>query len=365
MRPCSRYDAAVTDHPPTLPLDPSPPALVEDGRDNFGTYGSPIPRINPLDSTVRGGLRGRLERSARNLGMKEWEAFQLGNDDWFVLGAVYNAKVVALVQVIVVHKPTGTIRRWEKRVPPTRVRVARGLDGTRSTGRAGEFSLTVGNEVSDGRLTVDASHPGDGPLPALELHGVGHCGPDRAHHLVICHPFSDDRALYSDKCMMPFSGAMRIGAEVIDFDEGRSFMILDDHHGEYPSPQKYDWVTSARRTSDGGLEGFNLTANQVRDPSVHNENAVWIDNRVFRLPAVRFDRPAGVHGTWRVSDADGQVDVEFTPTVRSEMHVGPRRLLAEYYAPYGWFRGRITTGEGHTLGLDGWFGVGEQKFIRL
>jgi hypothetical protein len=57
--------------------------------------------------------------------------------------------------------------------------------------------------------------------------------------------------------------------------------------------------------------------------------------------------------------------VGFTPTVRSEMHVGPRHSLAEYYAPYGWFDGSITTADGLVVDLDGFFGVGEQKNMRL
>ena len=56
--------------------------------------------------------------------------------------------------------------------------------------------------------------------------------------------------------------------------------------------------------------------------------------------------------------------MRFTPTVRSSLHVGPRRSLAEYYAPYGWFEGTIEA-EGASLALDGFFGVGEQKLIRI
>jgi len=129
---------------------------------------------------------------------------------------------------------------------------------------------------------------------------------------------------------------------------------------------QYDWVTAVRRGVDGCVEGFNLTDNQILDPHRFNENAVWLGNSVHRLPAVHVERPDGPWGTWIVRDADGSgsVDVRFTPTVRSEMHVGPRRCLAEYYAPYGWFEGRIHT-EAVDLDVDGMFGVGEQKLIRV
>lgn len=356
--------------------DLSPEALVVDHRYQLGTYDRPIPIINPLDVVRDSGLAGRVKRAGRNFRLKEWEAFQLGNDDWFVLGAVYNAKSLGLLQVIAVHKQSGRIHRWQSQIPAFKLHVARGLDGTRSHGRSGDFTISLGNEVTRGHLTVDASHPGtrDGDLPALELHGVGHCDPDNAAHLVICHPFSKDRSLYSDKCMMPFAGTLRIGSEVIELDQASSFMILDDHHGDYPSPMRYDWVTGVGRRKDLTLEGFNLTANQITTPERFNENAVWLDNQIHLLPAVSFERPEGVHNTWRITDAAGgsdpAVDIRFTPAVRSELHVGPRRMLAEYYAPYGWFRGRIryragSNGGDSVLKVDGMFGVGEQKLIRV
>ncbi|HTO00062.1 MAG TPA: DUF2804 family protein [Microthrixaceae bacterium] len=356
--------------------EPSPEALVIDHKYQLGTYDRPIPTINPLDVVAESGFAGRAKRAARNFRLKEWEAFQLGNEDWFVLGAVYNAKSLGLLQVIAVHKQSGRIHRWQSQIPAPKLHVARGLDGTRSHGRSGDFSISLGNEVTRGFLTVDASHPGSasGGLPALELHGVGHCDTDNAAHLVICHPFAENKSLYSNKAMMPFAGTLRIGSEVIELDHSSSFMILDDHHGDYPSPMRYDWVTGARRRSDSTLEGFNLTANQITTPERFNENAVWIGNQAHLLPAVQFERPDGVHEAWRITDAAGgtdpSVDVHFTPTVRSELHVGPRRLLAEYYAPYGWFRGRIRyRSDGYesesTLEVDGMFGVGEQKLIRV
>ena len=362
-----------TDTPPTAgqpglsrTLEPPPAELVLEGRYRFGTYDGPIVRINPLDVVTATGARGRLQRAARNARLKEWQAFQLGDESVFVLGAVYDTKSISLLQVLVVDKHAATIRRWEQRVPTSMVHVARGLDRTRSYGHLGRFSVQLTNEMNAGLVAVDASHPGRGALPQLELHGAGRCGPGQAGHLAICHPFADDRALYSHKTMMPFAGTLRAGAEFTVFDLDRSFMILDDHHGDYPWPMQYDWLTAVRRGDGGRVEGFNLTDNQVRDPQRYNENAVWLGDRVHRLPAVHVKRPDGPWGAWMVRDADGsgQVNVRFTPTVRSEMHVGPRRSLAEYYAPYGWYDGRIHTDD-VDLSVDGMFGVGEQKFIRV
>lgn len=353
---------------PPSPVAP-PAALVVDGSYQFGTYDGPIPTINPLDAGA-GKRRRPLHRVNRNLRLKEWEAFQLGDDDWFVLGAVYNAKTVGLIQVLAVNKHEATITRWETKMPAPTLSVARGLLGSSSRGRVADFRVEIGNHLDRGRVAVDAHHPGRRDLKSMGLHVTGYCGPEDAGHLVVVHPFSADRALYSHKVMMPMSGSLVIGGEQVGFAPDRGHLIIDDHHGDYPRPMRYDWVTGVRRsdpTGSGGagvVEGFNLTANQVLDPARFNENALWIGNRVHRLPPVTVERPQGPWGKWLIRDVSGAVDVTFTPTVRSTMHVGPRKALAEYYAPYGWYEGAIEA-EGAFLNVDGMFGVGEQKRITL
>lgn len=360
---------------PPAPTAP-PPALVENGRYHFGTFDGPIPVINPLDARTQRELTAKrperlagMRRAARNLRLKEWEAFQLGDDDWFVLGAVYNAKTVGLIQILAVSKNDESILRWETKMPAPTLSVARGLLASSSRGRVADFRVEIGNHLDRDRVAVDAHHPGRGDLPSMGLHVVGTCGPEQAAHLVSVHPFSVDRALYTHKVMMPMDGSLVIGGERVGIAADRGFLILDDHHGDYPRPMRYDWVTAARRVPVDGsgpsiVEGFNLTHNQVLDPSLYNENALWIGDTVHRLPPVTVQRPQGPWGKWLIRDASGAVDVTFTPTVRSTMHVGPRKALASYYAPYGWYEGAIEA-QGASLNVDGMFGVGEQKRITI
>lgn len=346
------------------PLTPPPPSLVIDGKPQLGSFDGPVPVVNLLDVVTSRGLRGRRERFLRGLRTKEWEAFQLGNDEWFVLGAVYDAKVVGMIMMIAVHQASGRILRWIDKVPSLRVSVARGLEGTTSMGRSAHSRLVITNALGRGRVELEGQHRGRAALPTMTLSGVGHCARAGVRHLAVCHPFGAGRVLYTHKCLMPFEGELRIGAQAVRFAPDRSFMILDDHHGEYPWPQVYDWVTAACRQADGSLLGFNLTANQVLDPATYNENVLWVDGTLHRLPPVHFERPHGVHGPWHVRDTFGTVDVTFTPTVESSLHVGPRRSLAEYDAPYGRFSGHITAA-GRRVSLDGLFGMGERKRIRL
>lgn len=248
-------------------------------------------------------LQEPVGRAIRNSRLKEWEAFQLGNDDWFVRGAVYSAKVLGLLYLAAVHWPTGKIHRWFERVPGWRLRVASGLDGTTSAGQTEKLRLSVENRLPGEGITAKATFTGDDERPAMGLEVLGHGAVGEAGHLVICHPFSESRALYSNKAVMAADGEMNIAGSTIGFEPARSFMILDDHKGDYPFPMKYDWVTGARIESDGRRIGFNLTQNQALNPEVFNENAVFINDRVHRLGAVRFSRPHGVNSTWTVRDS--------------------------------------------------------------
>jgi len=352
--------APTTTTSTAAPPAPTPPPdhLVDGGRFLFGTYDAPVPHPDLL-AAWHGPARAR--HAAR---LKEWQAFQVFDDGWFVLGAVYDAKLLGLVQIVAVRTDSGRVHRFERKVPSFRLDVATGLDGTRSTGRAGRLSVTVQNDVRQGRLRVDARRPAAPGDTSLDLVVTGSCGPTDAAHLVICHPFPDGMPLYSNKCMMPATGSLRLDDEVVPFSRDRAVLVLDDHKGHYPSPMVYDWVTAAGRDDAGELVGFNLTDNQVRDPDTYNENALWRGSRLTRLGAVRFERPRGVHGPWRVTDRRGQVDVTFEPTVPNEQHVGPRSVLADYYGPFGWFSGVIDTGDERVV-VDGLFGMGEQKFIRF
>lgn len=340
---------------------PPPASLVDGDGFRFGTYSDPVADVDVLRRWSGPARRAHGTR------LKEWQAFQLGDGEHFVLGAVYDAKLLGLVQLVVVHMATGRLRRWEHRVPSAALRVARGLHRTRSRGAWRGLEVSFTNDVVERSLRIRASQrPRPGGAPAMTLDVDGRWAPEGGDHLVICHPFADGTPLYSDKSLLSASATLTVEHDPpVTFHRDTSFLLLDDHKGHYPSPMRYDWVTGARHDPGGPAVAFNLTANQVVDPEIHNENALFVDGAVHRLPPVTFTRPGGVHHPWTVSDAQGRVDVTFEPSVRNEQHVGPRSALADYYGPFGWFEGTIEPEDGPATVVDGYFGMGEQKFIRF
>ena len=340
------------------PLEAPPPSLVADAQVAYGSYRAPVREVNLLE---RWSGPARLAHAAR---LKEWQAAQLVSSEHFVLVAVYDTKSLGVLQVVVVEKRSGRVSRFEHKVPSTALSVGQGLVQTRTVGRWRGLSVTFDNDVDAGTIAVTASAVPRASSPGMLLSLTGDCSPSNAGHIVICHPFADETPLYSNKSAMPATGQIVVGERRATLSADDTVLIVDDHKGHYPTPMIYDWVTGARVRSDGRRVAVNLTRNQVRNPETYNENVVFVDNVVHRLPPVTFERPAGVTGPWRVHDQAGMVDVTFYPEVDNNQHVGPKKMLAEYYGPFGWLAGRVDTPAGG-VDLTGCYGMGEKKLIRV
>ena len=351
----------MRDSPYCRAVDSPPEALVRDGRFCFGTFNEPFRIVNPEDASRP--LGAAMPRFVNRFRLKEWEAFQLGNDDYFLVGAVYNAKALGLVQLAIVHKHTGRKWLYEKQVPSWSLQVASGLYSSRSEYRSRGLTLIIRNQLERNRFTVEVDIAPRGEMPRVR-------GAVTAHHttepIVICQPFGDNRALYSHKALMPAEGKLEVGAETLAFAQARSFMVVDDHKGYYPFPMKYDWVTAAGFAPDGALVGFNLTDNQVQNHDLYNENCLWHDGTMQVLPPVRITRPNGVYAPWQIKDTHGMVELSFTPKVKNEVMINILGVLgSDYYGPYGDFEGRIRRADGSDIDFTGFYGMGEQKMVRI
>ncbi|MBI9085590.1 MAG: DUF2804 domain-containing protein [Desulfobacterales bacterium] len=340
---------------------PAPKQLVSKGRFAFGTFNSAFEIVNPLDAHSPLGLP--LPRWVKHLRLKEWQAVQMGNADWFMLAVVYNAKTVCLAQFVLVDRKNRQKILYERKIVPWAARVASSLAGTETAYRGKHFSIAFENDLEAGRIGVEVNIRSQKGLPDVTGRFTGLHVPGRVTPMVICQPFGPNRALYSHKCLMPMEGHLALGGDKIDFSSSDSFMILDDHKGYYPYAMRYDWVTAAGFDARGRRVGFNFTDNQVLDHHRYNENCLWIDNRCLVLPPIHVTRPQGVDSPWTVQDDYGQVDLVFTPQYPGTVKINALVIKSDYYGPYGSFAGFIRA-DGEELCLDGFFGMGEKKYVR-
>lgn len=336
-----------------------PERLVESGKQHFGRFDGPVGHSNLLDARYRG-----WPRALRRWRLKEWQAVQIATPRLFANLALFDAKLMSLLQVKVYDRACGVKHLREVKLRPGAFRIADQL--LRSTNRHADRrgSLAFDNQLDAGRIEITLDLPATRTSPRFAGSLTVHT--DRGASQVVSLPFSADSGMYSHKGMFPVEGTLTVGDDTHAVRVDEALVLLDDHKGYYPYVMKWDWVTSATHDDRGRALGFNLTRNQCLDPAVHNENCAWIGNRIGRLPAVTFERVAArtADERWHIRDAAGRVDVTFTPTVPGDVKINALIVESRYRGPFGTFTGHLAPEGLDELRLTDWFGMGEEFWLR-
>jgi len=341
-----------------------PVRLVQGGKAHFGTFDVPFEEANLRD------LRwAKMPQWLRRLRLKEWQAVQFGNDRYFFIVALFNAKTMALAQLKGFDVETGRHFHFEKRVPPWKLRLAQSLADSSNTYESKELAITMSNRLRHGEFGLDvrAESAIAGAGAAKERVVVRlHANAANETAEVVCLPLSNGGAMYSHKALMPAAGVIEIGSETLELRAETGHIVMDDHKGFYPYVMKWNWVTGAGRDGDGKLVGFNLTQNQNPDPDRYNENCLWVDGKKSQLGAVTFERDnvGQASETWRMRDREGRVNVDFELAKNEDLRINAFVLESRYRGPYGRFSGHIVDDDGTTTDIGCCLGMGEDFYLR-
>ncbi len=346
----------------TRTLKTAPAQLYGETGFEFGSFDKPIANPNLIDA--KRPYKLPLPGLLKWMQLREWQAFQISNGTHFVMVAIYNAKKISLVQFIVYDIVNNKKYRYEKKVAPWSINVATGLYETESRYESGNFSLIAKHDLNSSFLELTASIKNQKGLPEVEAKFNGNHDVKRYEPMVVCMPFSEKRAMYSHKCLMPVSGSIQFGQDVIPFPDKISQLIIDDHKGYYPYPTIYDWVTGMGRDDEGRIIGFNCTDNQILDHEKNNENCLWHDGKLSLLPPIKVKRPNGYKGDWIIQDNYGKVNLEFRPVIHTAVDVNLLILRSKYQGPYGFFNGFIKNRDGQKVEIKEMFGMGEDFYLR-
>jgi len=342
-------------------MDAQDQDLVTDGRFNFGRFERPFRRINPLDARIV--ERFSLPRAVKAFRLKEWQAFQMANDRFFLNVALFNAKALALVQVKVFDRLTRTKHLFEKKVTPWAFTGPEQLFDSEMAWRGKDAVVVFRNQLARDRIRVHLDVPASDHAPRLYGDIVARSLGQTP--LVVAIPFGDNHGMTSHKGLMPADGELQIGDTTTTFGPGNGYVLMDDHRGFYPFVMKWDWLTSATWRPDGTLIGFNLTHNQSIDPERFHENALWINGRIHTLPPVTFERRGkGTDERWRITDRHGRVDLTFAVEVPGAVDINAVVIRSKYKGPFGTISGALVDDDGQRHAVDDWFGMGEDFYLR-
>jgi hypothetical protein len=338
----------------------APTSLVDGDRVRFGTFAGPIADVNLIDARP---WALPIPRPLRAFRLKEWQAFQFGNDRYFVIVALFNAKLLALAQVKIYDREQRKKYLFEHKLPGWALTAPRNLLDSQMSWAGRGAAIRFVNKLAAGRIdiTLDIAERPD--MPAISGTVTAHA--DGCEPEVVSIPFADNRGMYSQKGCLALTGELQIGDQTVTFDRNDSFLLMDDHKGYYPAVMRWDWVTGGGFDDRGRRIGFNLTRNDSIDPVRYNENCLWIDGRLHLLPPVRFARrPDQAPEIWEIRDEAGEVEVDFFIELDGHVRVNALVVESRYRGPFGRVRGRLRGPEGESLVLDGMFGMGEDFYLR-
>lgn len=343
-------------------LMPAPDKLVSGGKFAFGTFNTQFHVVNPLDASYP--LGAGMPRILLPSRLKEWQAFQLGNERWFILTVLYNARFSGLAQFIAYDRLEKKKYEYSRMLPSWDIHVPASIWEGRQSHRDGNSSIEIVSRLEMERFYINVSLDAENDRPGIKalfetIHADGMVEP-----IVVSIPFGANRGMYSHKCLMPMQGRMSIGSEVFEFKRDESFAIIDDHKGFYPYIMHYEWVTAAGINESKQLIGFNLTDNQSINPEKYNENCLWIDGRLHLLPPVKFSRPDGDEERWLIKDRYGMVDLAFQPVSMQKINMNALVIKIRYRGPFGYFNGFIKNRCGERQRFNNYFGMGEDKYVR-
>ena len=183
-------------------LDP-PDSIVRDGCYQMGTFRGAIENLNILDAPSP--LGWRLPRRINALRLKEWQAFQLSNEDWFICIAVYDTKSLGTAIIMAFEKSSGRLFRYEHKVPTWRLHVPRGLSDSHCYYHSRKLSLDFHNRLSADEIAIQVEARDFPGLPNFSGRWTAY---HRTEPIVIVQPFASERPLYSHKALMPLNGTL-------------------------------------------------------------------------------------------------------------------------------------------------------------
>lgn len=331
----------------------------KDGKLNFGTYNKAIPQINMIEA--RRPLGYPAFKRFEKFRLKEWEAFQAGNERLFIFGAIYNAKLSGIICLNVYDREYKKMYKINKIINSSKIKVASGLLDTETKCETKNISMHFYNNLKENEIKIIGDIRKTKVSPEINLDIKGY---HTSEPIVTCQPFYKNRGLYSHKSYMTMDGYVILGEERIDFDIDNSYMIIDDHKGYYPWSLKYDWVTGWGENIEGSAFGFNLTDNQVNEQKEYNENCIWIDEKMYPLPPIVVKRDYSDKEVWNIRDEYDMVNIYFYPETKISIKFNCVLIYTDYEAPMGRFEGYFRVND-KQIYVKECFGMGEKKRYRI
>lgn len=326
------------------------------GMPKFGVYEGPIWRLNLEDfdfTSIRRGLLSRIGPLAR-LYLKRWHYVGV-TDEKFVLGAAcVSLSYMGTVFAYLYDRRERKLYSFEALAPGARgIAFAESAVAGRTRARVRDMECDFVQEGSPnevrlraaGRLRADLSLEVSTLAPLSCVTRIGLGGFNYTHKLA----------------GIPAEGTVEIDNRRYNLDSPRA--VVDFTLGVPARQTFWNWASGGGRLQSDRTFGINFAAGI--NETGFTENVFWIDGKIHKVDAVHFDydRKNMLQRPWRMTSADGAVDLAFLPEGRRAAKVNLLLVASAFQQPFGVFSGTLETEQGKEIVSEG-YGFVEEHFAR-
>jgi hypothetical protein len=347
----------------TREIQPPRAAPVENGKPVTGTWDSAFKRVNLLD--IKRPFRWPLSRFFCDFRLKEWESFNIQDDQFYLEALFANLKYYSVIEVVFFNKETKDRRRFIRILPLSAWHSPSSLASGSVEYRSNDVFFRVHNWLAADTIRVDLDIAARPRRPAFTAHATYDLKRKKTTPLTVNLPLSGDRCLYSCKAISEVRGDLVFDGRHIALNPARTTGFFRDCKGFFPYRMHYVSCLGFGIGAENHRYGFSVVENNSREPGKNNANALWLDGRMIPLPPVRITMPEGPGSDWIIQDLEGMVDLTFTP--KEFLHSAFNVLLtrSEYYTPLGIYNGMLVDAEGTQIPVHGLWGSAEKLYLRV
>ena len=322
-------------------------------------------RLNPA---ARGWSRSILHRAnlAGRWGRtKRWDYWAIQSEALVLAVTVADIDYLGLVTVDWIEPHTHRTGGRSTIVP-----LGLGIDlpDEAATGRLDYSSRNLGVSIAYGD---DATELGahwtekDGTKGSLSATVAA---PDGLESLNVVIPWSETRFQFTSKHQArPARGSVTLGDRTFELGgaAGEAWGILDIGRGRWPYQTRWNWGGGAGHSTSGELVGVQV-GGKWTDATGFTENGVFIDGRLVKIGedfewSYDWDRPME---PWIVRSEDRSLDLTLIPVHDRHAKTNLGVLTNEVHQVFGHWAGRVPSGVGSGLRVEGILGFAEEARAR-
>ncbi|MFE8072667.1 DUF2804 domain-containing protein [Marinobacteraceae bacterium S3BR75-40.1] len=329
--------------------------IDEQGRPQFGWLREPVGRVNYMDFDLRSPMDRSQSRWRRRMAFNQFQFIGIPGQHWTAGVAIVDLKWLSnaffyvydhVERRLLEHsllQPLGWGTQMDNRPDQGLALFRQGRTEVAIRPLAGRRHIRIrhGKDI-DWDLVVSV------PPPEATLR--------------VCSPAGYSGWSYTQKDNgLDVEGAIRWGDRRFEvMPEQRA--SIDWSAGFMRRETAWNWA-SLSGVADGLPVGLNL-ATGVNESGV-TENAIWLDGQLHKVGQARFEfNRFDRSSPWVVTSSDGRVDLRFEPEGYRSERTNALLIATNFRQFYGRFYGRLTTGGGETVAVDGLPGFMEDHYAR-